>query len=460
MIRYHARVVVPVSSAPFAEGTVAVEGGRIAYVGPREAAPAGADVHLGDAILAPGLVNTHTHLELTAMRGFLEDLPFRDWILRLTTAKRAALTRADLLDAAHVGIAEGLLAGITTYADTCDSGVAFDAMLEHGVRGIMYQEVFGPDPAQCEASMAELRGKVDALRPRVTSLVAVGISPHAPYTVSDALYRAAAAYARAEALPMAVHIAESAAESDLVERGSGAFAGGLRGRGIAVGRRAPSPIALLEAQEVLAVRPLLIHAVRAGAEDIARIVRHRAPVAHCPISNAKLGHGIAPIAAMLDAGVVVGLGSDSVASNNRMHLLDEAHAAVVMQNASAGRPDALSAATALRLATLDGARALGLEGVTGSLEVGKAADIVAFPLDAPAAVPLHGAEQHLVHALRGHRATLAVVAGEVLVREGRLVRDPAPGARARLEAAAERMQRWLAGVQAVGGPVPPPAATR
>src|SRR5438045_5341102 len=112
------------------------------------------------------------------MLGFLEDLDFRSWIVRLTTAKRSVFSRDMLLDAARYGIAEGLRHGITTYADTCDSGVAFEAMREYAVRGVMYQEVFGPDPAQCAGSLAELRAKVDRLRPLETALVRVGVSPH------------------------------------------------------------------------------------------------------------------------------------------------------------------------------------------------------------------------------------------------------------------------------------------
>src|SRR5205823_441494 len=160
--------VLPISAPPIENGTVAVSDGRIAYVGSRASAPRGADVDLRNAVLMPGLVNVHSHLELTMMRGFLEDLDFVHWIMQLNAVKRAVLDRDRMLDAARLGVAEGIRNGITTYSDTCDSGVAFDAMLEAGVRGIMYQEVFGPDPAQCGRSLEELRGKVAALRPRQT----------------------------------------------------------------------------------------------------------------------------------------------------------------------------------------------------------------------------------------------------------------------------------------------------
>ena len=442
MIRYHARWVLPVSAPPIENGTVAVDDGRISFVGPRVDAPRGTDVELGDALLMPGLVNVHSHLELTAMRGFLEDLDFSRWILRLNGVKRAVLDRERMLDAARLGIAEGLRHGITTYADTCDSGVAFDAMLETGVRGIMYQEVFGPDPAQCAESLAGLRAKIAALRPRETALVRVGVSPHAPYTVSDALYEAVARYAEEESLDIAVHIAESETERELVEKGAGVFADGLRKRGIVIQPRARSSIALMQRVGILARRALLIHCVRLDDEDIAAIARSRAPVAHCPISNAKLGHGTSPVLELIGAGVTIGLGSDSVASNNRMDMLAEARAAILSQRARVGKHDVLCARDALYLATLGGARALGVEREVGSLEVGKTADLAAFSVDAHL-LPVHEPEAAAIFTLPGCRASLVLVAGRELVRDGELLAfDPAlPG---RVNATADLMRAWLA----------------
>jgi len=228
MTRYHARWVLPISAPPVRDGTVVEQGGRIIFVGSRADAPSSEhDVDLGDVLLMPGLVNAHCHLELTAMRGFLDGLAFREWILRLTHARRAVLTPESLLDASRLGVEEGLRAGITTFADTGDSGTGFDAMLERGVRGICYREVFGPEPAQCDGAISDLRAKVLAMRARETATVRVGVSPHAPYTVSDALFRATALLARELSMPLAVHIAESALESELVVHGAGAFADGF-----------------------------------------------------------------------------------------------------------------------------------------------------------------------------------------------------------------------------------------
>jgi 5-methylthioadenosine/S-adenosylhomocysteine deaminase len=440
VIRYRARYVLPISAPPLIDGIVAVDGERIGYVGAADGAPEGEERDLGNVLLLPGLVNAHSHLELTAMRGFLEDLDFRSWILRLTTAKRTVLSRDMLLDAARWGIIEGLSRGTTTYADTCDSGVAFDAMREAGVRGIMYQEAFGPDPAQCGSALAELKEKVEWLRPQETSLVRIGVSPHAPYTVSDALFGAVACYARDAGLPIAIHIAESQVEQELVVHGAGSFADGLRGRGIPVGPRARSPIALLFALGVLDARPLLIHCVRVDESDIATIAEKRCAVAHCPASNAKLAHGIAPLAALLSSRVHVGLGSDSVASNNRMDILEEARLAMLFQRARIGAPAVIPPSVALSLATLDGARALGLEREIGSLEVGKSADLVAFPLQATG--PVFDPEAHAVLALPGTMASLVAVAGRELVREGQVIGND-PALAHRVQRSADALEAWL-----------------
>ncbi len=451
MLLLHARFLIPIAQPPIERGTVGIEDGIIRYVGPRSQAPvAGEERELGDVVLMPGLINAHTHLELTVMRGFLEDLEFRRWIFRLTGARRSVLSRAMLLDSARLGVQEGLAAGITTFADTGSSGVALDAMLEYGVRGTVYHEVFGPDPAMATAALAELRVTVEAMRLRETALVRVGVSPHAPYTVSDVLFRATAEYAREAGLAMAIHIAEGDAESRLVSEGAGPFADGLRGRGITVERRARSPIQLLADLDVLRARPLLIHCVRVDAQDVAAAIAgarlRRRPIVH--VSNAKLGHGIAPLVELLDAGVDVGLGSDSMASNNRMDLLDEARVAQLMQRVRLASPDALSAHDALRLATLGGATALGLARQVGSLEVGKSADLAAFPIGVRG--PVQDPESAAVLALGGSRASLVMIEGRTVVDGVPVNGDP--DLPARVQQTADLLQQWLI----EGGELRPP----
>ena len=441
---YHAEWVIPVTDRPVRDGTVAVEGERIAYVGPRQGAPPGDDVELGAAMLLPGLVNAHTHLELTVMRGMLEGLRFPDWIVRLQRAKVAVLDRDRMLDSARSGLAEGVRSGITCYADTCDSGVTLDAMREAGVRGIMYQEVFGPDPARATAALEELKAKVEGHRAATDDLRSLGVSPHAPYTVSDELFALVAEYARAESLPLAVHIAESREEQLLVCEGTGTFAEGLRRRGIAVGPRARSPIALLERAGALGEHTLAIHCVRVDEDDIAVLAASDTAVAHCPISNAKLGHGIAPVTRMIAQGIRVALGSDSMASNNRMHLLEEARSAVLAQHIAQCSPCAVSAREALAMTTIDGARALGQDRRIGSLEPGKDADLAAFALGPAAGAAEHDPEAAAVWALGGAGAVCVVVAGVELVANGVLLRED-PLVEARVRETARALADWSAG---------------
>jgi cytosine/adenosine deaminase-related metal-dependent hydrolase len=420
-MRYHARWVLPITQPPIENGTVVETDGLITYVGSREGAPPGKDYDLGEAILLPGLINTHTHLELTAMRGFLENCQFAAWIDKLRQSRNEVLDDAMLLDSARFGIAEGIEAGITTYADTCSSGVVMQAMREMGVRGIMYQEVFGPDPSQSSGAMRELEERVEKLHGGQTELVSLGVSPHAPYTVSDALYDAASKFANERHLPLAMHIAEGEAENDIVVRGTGEFADRWRRRGIPVERRARSPVALLEKHGALERGPLLIHCVRVDDADIAIMARHRCAVAHCPASNAKFGHGIAPLLPIMAAGIRVGMGSDSVASNNRMDILDEARLAVLIHRAATRKHDAFGAHQALELATIGGARALGLESRVGSLEAGKDADLAAFRIDISRTTPIGDPYSAAIFALPGRSAELVTVRGRMLVDRGRVL---------------------------------------
>jgi len=443
---YAAYWVLPVTAPVIANGAVVVEGERMVFVGPRAELPARFQsdpcVDLGDAVLMPGLVNAHTHLEITALRGFLEGLAFPDWLAVLTQARRECFDPDSLLDSSCAGIAEGLRNGITTYADTTESGAPLHAMHAMGVRGVGYLEVFGPDPSQRDGAMDTLLARAGEHRARDTSLVRTGLSPHAPYTVSASLYRAVADVARLEAWPVAAHIAESVAETAFVRDGTGPFADRLGARGIRVSPQARSPIALLDACGLLDCRPLLIHAIQIDTDDIARIAGHGATVVHCPVSNLKLGHGLAPVRELCSAGVSLGLGTDSVASNDRMDLLGEARLAALLAATRAGVPDALSAHDALALATIGGARALGLGDQIGSLEVGKRADLAAFALTHVDAHPVHDPAVTLIHVLAGVvRAEVVVVAGSVRVRGGELTAGDA-GREHRMAALGARLRAW------------------
>jgi 5-methylthioadenosine/S-adenosylhomocysteine deaminase len=266
------------------------------------------------------------------------------------------------LAAARLGVRDGWARGVTCVADTGDSGAPLRALAELGGRGIYYQEVFGPDPAQVEESIAGLRAAVDLLRGYASTRLRVGISPHAPYTVSAPLYRAVADYARSEHLPIALHLAESHAETELIRDGAGPFADALARRGITFEAQQASPVDYLHRLGVLR-EALCIHCVQIDARDIGLLKTANAAVAHCPRSNRAHHHGTAPLAALRTAGVPTGLGTDSVVSVGDLDLWAEAGAA------------GLDEEDALRMLTIEGARALGWDSEIGSLEVGKAGDL-------------------------------------------------------------------------------------
>ena len=379
MLRIRAGSVHPVTAPPIEDGAVLVDDrGTIAAVGPHGLvpAPAGArELAFPDASLVPGLVNTHTHLELTHLADKNAEREFARWIRSLRTLKDAT-TPDEFARAAERGVRDAWVAGVTCVADTGSTGAPLEALARLGGRGIYYQEVFGPDPAQCTASMEELRRALDRLSPLATSPLSLGVSPHAPYTVSEPLYRAVADLARRERCPLAMHLAESRAETELVRDGSGPFADALRARGFAVRAQHCSPVRYLLRLGVLqrATGWLCIHCVQVDERDVAILRDSGAGVAHCPRSNRAHGHGTAPLAAFRRAGLRVGLGTDSVVSVGDSSLLAEAAAA------------GLDGEDALRMLTIEGARALGLESEIGSLDVGKAGDLAVFPsaaLDRP-----------------------------------------------------------------------------
>ena len=369
MLRVRAGVVYPITAPPIQDGAVLVgDDGRIAAVGPHPhipTPPKSTALEFREAMLLPGLINCHTHLELTHLAGRNKERDFAGWIRRIRELKDATPPE-EFTAAAARGVRDGWAVGVTTVADTGSTGAAARALAELGGRGIVYQEVFGPDPARLDRSMEELRAALAAVASCAGDRVRLGVSPHAPYTVSEPLYRAVATLARERGLPVALHLAESEAETQFVRAGTGPFAEMHRRRGIPVQPQGRSPVAYLADTGHLTPDTLCIHCVQLDAADIQTLAASGATVAHCPRSNTAHGHGRAPVAALRAAGVRVGLGTDSVASVGDANLWAEAAAA------------GLSGDEALRALTLDGACALGWDAEVGSLEVGKAADIAVF----------------------------------------------------------------------------------
>ncbi|HZI50532.1 MAG TPA: amidohydrolase family protein [Terriglobia bacterium] len=407
MIVYEADWVCPVDTQPIRNAWLAVEGKRIVSLG-TGALPGNAQhiAYPGCAIL-PGFVNAHAHLELTLFRGLLKDLPFAEWIAKLVRMKYQECTPDMLRASARLGAAEMLKAGITAVGEVMDVGTGWEAMLEFDLQGIAFQEVFGPAVSAADEAMAGLRAKVEGQRKQQTDTQRVGISPHAPYTVSPKLFEAARDYARRESLRMTTHIAESREETLFVRDGAGAFAESHQRRAIEVMARGCSPVVHLDRLGLLGPDMLLVHAIEAGGQDLERIRASGSFVVHCPKSNAYLGHAVAPVAAMRRLGIPVALGTDSVASNDALDMFGEMRAVVEQQK--------LGCEDVLRMATIEGARALGMERDFGSLEAGKRADFVVLRMDVARDpmenVVLRAAPSDIVGTFVGGKQTVVDIGG-------------------------------------------------
>ena len=424
---YSARWVLPVSSSPIVDGAIAIEETAIVGVGSyaelAQRYPEAERRSYGEAAILPGFINAHSHLELTAMRGFLDSMEgdFFSWLRRLTVARLEHMTANDLQTSATWGACEALRAGVTCVADASDSAAeSMKALRETGLRGTVYQESFGPDPKFASENFAKLTEKVSRLKTLQTSLVQVGVSPHAPYTVSAPQLEMISEFALAERLPVMMHAAESVAERMLLAEGRGSFAEGFASRGIEWSAPSVSTIRYLARHGILQTQPLLAHCINVDADDLDLIGETQTRIAHCPKSNAKLGHGRAPFAEFLRRKLLVGLGSDSVASNNTCDLLEEARFSLLLARAVEG-PNNLSASAALHAATLGGARALGLEGIVGELREGCQADFAVVSLAGTHQLPSYDPVSCLIFSSSGRDVVLTVVAGKELYREGAVV---------------------------------------
>ncbi len=439
---YSANWVLPISAPPVEHGAVAIEDSVIAAVGPRgdvlEQFPDAPLHDFGAAAILPGLVNAHAHLELTVMRGFLEaeEADFFAWLRKLTIA-RMALTFDDLLVSATGGAIEAARAGITCVGDSSSSAFeSMKALREVGLRGIVYQESFGPDARLAAENVDKLRSQLSVAREIENGLVRAGVSPHAPYTVSAPQLELISRLAIDGNFPVMMHAAESEAERLFLLNGTGTFADGLKNRNIEWTSPGLSTIQYLEQHGVLETRPLLAHCINVDEEDLQLIKAVGASIAHCPKSNAKLRHGRAPFARFIAHGINVGLGSDSVASNNICDILEEARFATLLARVSEAQPSGrnarvrdsiaalpdkraseITSSDALFAATLGGARALGLDDQVGALQPGMQADIAVVKLDGAHQVPYRNPIDALIFSSSGRDVVLTMVAGKEIYRD-------------------------------------------
>lgn len=381
-----ARYVFPVSAEPITDGAVAIEDERILAVGPASALagryPSSQRRDLGAAILLPAAINAHTHLELTALEGVIpEGLDMAAWILALLRT-RSTLDMPALRAAAEDGVRRSLAAGVAAVGEICTAGQSVRPIIESGLRGVVYYELLNGDPAQADETLARGQAQIARWREEYPGArVRFGLSLHAPYTVSRPLFERTAAWSRAEGVPLSIHAAESPAETQWLLDRTGPIRDTLYA---GIGRPADleaapglSPVRYLSAVGALSHDTLLAHGVQVDAADLALVAHSGAAVAHCPRSNTRLLNGRLPWAAYRAADVRLALGTDSLASSPSLSIWDEAAYALAL-HAQAG--EGPTPTELLRLATLDGADALGIAHDLGSLEAGKLARLAWAPL--------------------------------------------------------------------------------
>lgn len=404
--------VVPVESGgPLSDHAVAVQDGRILDVLPADAAQARYDavqtLPLPGRALIPGLVNLHGHAAMSLFRGYADDLPLMAWLNdRIWPAEKKHVSEAFVRDGTLLAAAEMLAGGITTCNDMYFfPKAAGEAFLQAGMRASLGMIVL-EFPSAYASDADDYLAKGLALRDELKDepLLAFAFAPHAPYTVSDATFGRINTLAEQLGLPIHTHIHETGDE----------IRDSLKQYGV-------RPMERLARLGLLGPNFIGVHAVHVNEAEIGLLAQHGCHLAHCPTSNLKLASGIAPVADLLRAGVNVGLGTDGAASNNRLDLFGEMRLAALLAKGASGDPAILPAASALRAATLDAARALNLDSQIGSIVPGKRADLVAVDLHALSGQPVFDPVSHLVYVAGREHVTHVWVDGRMKLNDRRLV---------------------------------------
>lgn len=392
--------------------SLAMDAGRILAVLPdAEARARFAPVALHERpahVLMPGLVNAHCHAGMSLFRGFADDLPLARWLgERIWPAENRLVTREFVADGTRLAAAEMLLGGITCFADMYYfPDVVAEVASEVGLRavvGMIALEVATPWAATVDEYIA--KGLEVHDRYGQDNLITTAFAPHAPYSVADTTLKRIRQLADELDVPIHIHLHETAQE--------------IQESLASTGRR---PLARLEALGLMTSALIGVHATQLEAEEIEKLAAARAHIVHCPRSNLKLASGACPVAALEKAGVNVALGTDGAASNNRLDIWSELELAALFGKHIAGDATAVSAAAVLQMATINGARALGLEAETGSLAPGKAADLICVELGGPTQTPVLNPISQLAYSVSREQVTDVWVAGEHLVADRELTR--------------------------------------
>jgi len=393
-----------------ARGAVAVKDGRIAAVGPEDYVcqkySSGSVIGGAGRVLFPGLVNSHTHAAMVYFRGLGDDLPLKVWLEEhIWPAEEKWLSVEFVSDAAELACIEMLKAGITLYNDMYFHGDAIAAATKRlGMRAVVCAGILDFPSKTASTPEEYLRNAESFIRGwQEDELIRPGIAPHSPYACGPDTLRKAKQLSEKYNAPLHIHLSETEWEFTEILK-----------------RHGKTPVLFLDELGFLDQSVVAAHCVRVTSEEIETLGRRRVSVAHCIESNMKLASGIAPVVEMLSAGVKVTFGTDGAASNNDLNILSEMSTAAKVHKAFSGDPTVLDAKTVVLMATRWGAEALGLGELTGSIEEGKAADIVIADLTKPHLTPIYDVYSHMVYAMRPSDIETVVVNGRILVQDGKL----------------------------------------
>ena len=408
----HATWIAPVEPADtiYQDYSIAIHDGRIKDLLPKQALlekySADVEVNLTNHLLIPGLINTHTHSSMSLMRGLADDLPLMDWLNNhIWPAEQKHISAEFVFDGSLLACAEMLKSGTTCFNDmyffpemTTRAVEQAQMRAKVGLILIDFPSAWASDADEYLAKGIELHDKL-----RSNSLISTAFAPHAPYTVSDAPLKRIATYAEELDIPIHIHLHETQDEVDQAVAGSG-----------------KRPIARMEELGLISPRLLAVHMTQLNEEEIQLFAEAGAHVLHCPESNLKLASGFCPAHELHQAGINVSLGTDGAASNNDLDMIAEMRTAALLAKAVAKNASAIPAEQALRMATINGAKALGLDDEIGSLEVGKSADITAIDLGGIENQPVYCPVSQLVYSAGRENVTNVWVAGNHLLKDREL----------------------------------------
>ena len=392
-------------------GAVAIDGREIVGVGSAESVQAqfaGREtIDASGQVVIPGLINTHTHAPMVLYRGLADDLALMEWLQKYIFPAEAKTVSPEFVRAGtRLAALEMIQSGTTAYADMYyyEEEIAA-ATKEAGIRGVLGQTIIQfPVPDAKTPSEGIARATTFLQMWRGDDLIVPAIAPHSMYTLDTATLKAIRAVADRERAPVIIHLAETQDEVKISREKYNA-----------------TPVQYLESIGFWGPRTIAAHGVRLTPADIRLLARRHVGVSHNPESNMKLASGAAPVVELRKAGVVVGLGTDGAASNNDLDMFEAMRQAAFLAKHTTGDPRAIPATTALQMATIDGARVLGMEREIGSLEAGKRADLVIVSMSAARQTPLYDPISHLVYTSRGDDVRTVIVNGRVVMRDRKVL---------------------------------------